>query len=129
MTLKTIAYRLPQDLIDRIDAHAAMLTRVDGRPCSRSVAIRMLLEQALEKALAPPAAAAEVIEVESEVIETVRSEVIKGNITDRPIEPAQSEQSDESLDKWKGLWGQPQPKKKRPETPKKTKKKTEGTGV
>jgi len=81
MTLKTIAYRLPQDLIDRIDAYAAMRARVDGRPCSRSVAIRALLE----KALGPPAA--EVIEVESKVIEPVRTETIRGNITDPPFEP------------------------------------------
>ena len=78
MTLKTIAYRLPQDLIDRIDAYAKMRARIDGRPCSRSVAIRALLEQAL----APPAA--EVIE---SVTKAIEPEVIKGNITD-DFEPA-----------------------------------------
>jgi len=46
--LKTIAYRLPPDLIDRIDDYAAVRTRVDGRPCDRSTAIRVLLEKALD---------------------------------------------------------------------------------
>jgi len=45
--LKTIAYRLPQELIDRIDAYAKMRARVDRRPCDRSTAIRALLERAL----------------------------------------------------------------------------------
>lgn len=48
MTLKTIAYRLPQDLIEKIDAYAAKRAARDGRPCSRSVAIRMLLEKGLD---------------------------------------------------------------------------------
>lgn len=51
--LKTIAYRLPPDLIERIDAYAAMRARVDGRPCNRSSAIRVLLEKALAQQTPP----------------------------------------------------------------------------
>jgi len=46
--LKTIAYRLPQDLIEKIDAYAAKRAARDGRPCSRSEAIRLLLEKGLD---------------------------------------------------------------------------------
>jgi len=46
--LKTIAYRLPQGLIEKIDAYAAKRAARDGRPCSRSEAIRLLLEQGLD---------------------------------------------------------------------------------
>jgi len=79
METRQYAFRIPRELIERIDKYAKMRARIDKRPCSRSDAVRMLLENAL----APPAA--EVIEVESKVIET---EVIKGKITDPPFEPA-----------------------------------------
>jgi len=66
--VRMIAYRISEDLIQRIEAYADMRARLDGRPCDRSTAIRLLLE----KALAPPAA---------EVIEGV-SEALTGKITD-----------------------------------------------
>jgi len=81
METRQYAFRIPRELIERVDKYAKMRARIDKRPCSRSDAIRMLLEQAL----APPTA--EVIERVTEVIEPVSSETIRGNITDPPFEP------------------------------------------
>lgn len=45
--LKTIAYRLTVDMIERIDAYASQNVGFDGRPVDRSTAIRKLLETGL----------------------------------------------------------------------------------
>jgi len=46
--LKTFAFRLPAYLVDRIDNFAKMKAELDGRPCDRSTAVRMLLEKGLD---------------------------------------------------------------------------------
>ena len=68
---KQFAFRLSADLVERIDKFAEMRARIDGRPCDRSTALRVLLE----KALAPPA-----------------DEVITGLVTDAFAEEPKSEE-------------------------------------
>jgi len=41
------AFRLPAYLVERIDRHAAVRARVDGRPCTRTDALRLLIEKGL----------------------------------------------------------------------------------
>ncbi len=41
------AFRLPVYLVERIDRYAAMRARVDGRKCTRSDALHLLLEKGL----------------------------------------------------------------------------------
>jgi len=89
MPLKTIAYRLPQDLIDRIDKYAEMRTRVDDRPCTRSAALRMLLEKGLATTYAQGT---------RRVLETpAKAESITGSITDEyePAQPLEEHEADE----------------------------------
>ena len=48
--LKAVAFRLTPDLIKRLDAHAERMQQIHkGLTLSRAVALRSLLEEALEK--------------------------------------------------------------------------------
>jgi len=67
------AFRLPAYLVERIDRHAAMRARVDGRKCTRTDALRLLIEKGL--ALEMPA------KVNRPAFET--PENISGLVTDR----------------------------------------------
>ncbi len=41
------AFRLPDGLVERLDAYARMRARVDGRKCTRTDALRLLIEKGL----------------------------------------------------------------------------------
>jgi len=112
---RVYAVRMSVNLVEKIDAYRRELASRHGRPCTRSDALRLLLEKGL--ALKVPT------KVKGLDMETPKASPrrglaipkpptasrITGNITDE-FEPAQSE---ESLSKWRGLWGPPKPKKKR----------------
>jgi len=44
---RVYAVRMSVNLVEKIDAYGAMRARVDGRPCTRSDALRLLIEQGL----------------------------------------------------------------------------------
>jgi len=47
------AFRLPIYLVERIDRYAAMRARVDGRKCTRSDALRLLVEKGIALEMPP----------------------------------------------------------------------------
>jgi predicted DNA-binding protein len=50
MATRQTAFRLPEDLLERLDAYAAKLTReLPGLQVNRADAVRRLLEMALER--------------------------------------------------------------------------------
>jgi len=50
MATRQTAFRLPEDLLDRVDAYAVKLAReLPGLGVTRADAVRRLLEQALER--------------------------------------------------------------------------------
>jgi len=53
------AFRLPAVLVERIDRYAVRRARIDARPCTRSEALRLLIEKGLT--LEMPATKAESI--------------------------------------------------------------------
>jgi len=75
------AFRLPSGLVERIDRYAAMRARVDGRPCTRSDALRLLLQKGLDMEM--PAKAEKGLAFET----PARAESIRGLVTDS-FEPA-----------------------------------------
>jgi len=100
--MKPFAFRLPAYLVERIDRFAKGKAKLDGRPCSRSDALRLLLEEALAQhitglVLAPP------------------GEVIKGKVTDS-FEPPPKKKKKTSIDAYaaKRAAAFEEAKKKRP---------------
>lgn len=79
---KQYAFRLPAYLVERIDRYAAMRARVDGRKCTRTDALRLLIEKGL--ALEMPAK----VNKGPAAFETpARAESVSGLVTDS-FEPA-----------------------------------------
>jgi len=88
------AFRLPTYLVERIDRYAAMRARVDARPCTRSEALRLLIEKGL--ALEMPAKVKGLLDMETPkasprrglaILKPPTASKITGNITDE-FEPA-----------------------------------------
>jgi len=139
---KQYAFRLPAYLVERLDKFAAMKAKLDGRPCDRSTALRMLLERGLTLEMHQNIRAGGGPKVRT----PANSESITGLVTDAFAEEPKSEERFESVPldqvsrllhdraarkatkkkkpeggKWSGLGGVPLKKKAKKKKPAKKK--------
>lgn len=77
------AFRLPADLVERLDAFARARARFDRRPCTRSDALRLLIKRGLALEIERGLPLEMPAKVKGPAFETpAKPETIRGNITD-----------------------------------------------
>jgi len=116
---RVYAVRMSVNLVEKIDTYAARRARNDGRPCSRSDALRLLIQKGLALEMK--------VKRGLDMDTPAKSKTIRGRITDKfePPQPLEEREADEPR---RGLWAlAPEPKKAK--TKKKTKWKAKWPGV